>query len=680
MTMSEPIAIEFDNVGKMYRLYKNRLDSFLDITSLGRVAPWWKPKIENFWALRNVDFKLKAGSRLGILGRNGAGKTTLLKLITGNVMPTEGRIKVNGEVQALLEAGAGFHPEFTGYENVEASLIQNGLSHAQIKAAIEEIAEFTELGDFLSQPFKTYSAGMQARLVFTTATTIKPDILIVDEILGAGDAYFAGKSRSRMKGLVESGASVLLVSHSLDQILQFCEEAIWVERGRILMRGPSLEVVKAYTEFIHTLQDRQLKSTNRRRTLGFRDVVEVGHFTEAFVVAIFLTGEHAVRAGISEVELRCGNVAEETLRIGDPQDSDQTHSAHVVMSTSTWGEPEAEDGELFRSLSAASGGGAAAIGQMVFRTYTLESGKTYSFRIRYRMLSVGRLAATVWRNGQAIIINVPLSGETTEWQESEIPLPLDLIGDSKEATGAPIEDVPIDGTSIELADGRIATMDAVERDTEMDRGDKTGNADAMGRNMEVPPGGGQNAILVDGKADVTVSMGTGSKTMAVEGSEAANSGSSDSKMAVRRWPGEGTLLLDNVVLQDSDGSERAVYRVGSDITFCLHYRATKKGSFPVIFTVAIYTVDGTKVSQHVSSSEMVHMDAGERRSVRLEFPSVDLADGRYVISVALHRDLDPRIPNETVRYDLLAYSFQFDIVGNPPLRTSLFVLPAVWRF
>ena len=286
--MSEKMAVEFEGVGKMYRLYKSRMESFLDITSLGRVSPWWNPKIENFWALRNVSFKLNAGSRLGIIGRNGAGKTTLLKLMTGNIPPTEGHIQVQGEVQALLEAGAGFHPEFSGYENIEASLIQNGLNRSQIKAAVEDIAEFTELGDFLNQPFKTYSAGMQARLVFTTATTIRPEILIIDEILGAGDAYFAVKSRSRMKQLVDSGASILLVAHAMDQILQFCEEAIWLERGRIVLRGPSLEVVKAYEEFIHTLQDRQLKAANRQRKLGFRDAVEVGHFADNFVVAIDL--------------------------------------------------------------------------------------------------------------------------------------------------------------------------------------------------------------------------------------------------------------------------------------------------------------------------------------------------------------------------------------------------------
>ena len=119
--------------------------------------------------------------------------------------------------------------------------------------------------------------------------------------------------------------------------------------------------------------------------------------------------------------------------------------------------------------------------------------------------------------------------------------------------------------------------------------------------------------------------------------------------------------------------------MGSALRLCLHYRATKKGEFPVIFAVAIYRVDGIKVTQHVSSRETVHMEAGEHRSVELQFPSVDLADGRYTVSVSLHRDLNPQFPNETVRYDLLAYSYQFEVTGNPPLRTSLFVLPAHWK-
>src|SRR5262245_45756601 len=258
--MSKRTAIRLSGVGKMYKMFPSPLDSVLDALGIVRLMPWRRGRIREFWALRDVDFELKAGSRLGIIGRNGAGKSTLLKLIAGNVAPTEGEVRVDGTVQALLEMGAGFHPEFTGYENIRAALTYQGLTREQIEEAVGDIAAFTELGDFLAHPFKTYSAGMQARLAFATATVLRPEILIIDEIFGAGDAYFAGKSSERMNALVhDSGASVLLVSHAMDQITRYCDECIWIDRGRIVRRGPAMDVVSAYEGFIHVLEDRRLK-------------------------------------------------------------------------------------------------------------------------------------------------------------------------------------------------------------------------------------------------------------------------------------------------------------------------------------------------------------------------------------------------------------------------------------
>ena len=148
-----------------------------------RAAAIDRQRYREFWALRGIDFELAARSRLGIIGRNGAGKSTLLKLITQNIVPTEGPVEVQGEVQALIEAGGGFHPEFTGEENIRAALTLQGVPARTMPGCVEEIAEFTELGEFLGQPFRTYSAGMQARLAFATATAVEPDILIVDEML-----------------------------------------------------------------------------------------------------------------------------------------------------------------------------------------------------------------------------------------------------------------------------------------------------------------------------------------------------------------------------------------------------------------------------------------------------------------------------------------------------------------
>ena len=232
-TMSEH-AIKLDGVGKMYKIFSSRTANLKDALGLPSVR---KSRYSAFWAVRDIDLELAQGQRLGIIGRNGAGKSTILKLITQNVAPTEGTVTVEGQVQALLDTGGGLHPEFTGDENIEASLTFLGLGHGEIRAARDDIAEFTELGRFLEQPFKTYSTGMQARLAFGIATTIQPEILVVDEILGAGDAYFFSKSITRMQRLIESGASVLLVSHALDQIIRFCDEAIWLERGQIVMRG-----------------------------------------------------------------------------------------------------------------------------------------------------------------------------------------------------------------------------------------------------------------------------------------------------------------------------------------------------------------------------------------------------------------------------------------------------------
>lgn len=251
LIMHKPLAIHLDNVSKIYRLHGSHADQLIDILGLQRFGLKPKAPIKDFAALRNISLKVPRGHRIGIVGRNGAGKTTLLKLLCGNFSPTSGRVEVNGTVQALMSMGLGFHPEYTGRENVEASLQYNGLKTDEYEVAIEEIIEFCELGEFLDQPFKSYSLGMQARLMFAAATAIKPDILIVDEMLGAGDAYFVAKSRMRVEKLVDSGCTMLLVSHSMQQVMELCDEAIWLDQGQIRMHGESFLVVKAYEEYLH---------------------------------------------------------------------------------------------------------------------------------------------------------------------------------------------------------------------------------------------------------------------------------------------------------------------------------------------------------------------------------------------------------------------------------------------
>ena len=252
-----PLAISLQNVSKIYKLYGNRREQIADSLRLPRILLGRKkPPAQEFHALKGVTLDIPAGQRLGIVGRNGAGKTTLLKLITGNFAPTSGQVDVNGTVQALMQMGLGFHPDFSGYENIRSALNYNGLIGKDLEEALEEVIDFVELDDFLHQPMKTYSLGMQARVQFAAATAIRPDILIVDEILGAGDAYFSGKSAHRMEKLARSGCTLLLVSHSTSQVLQFCEKAIWMDKGGIRHQGNVLDVVRSYEEYIEKLSSK----------------------------------------------------------------------------------------------------------------------------------------------------------------------------------------------------------------------------------------------------------------------------------------------------------------------------------------------------------------------------------------------------------------------------------------
>jgi len=241
-------AIVFRQVTKRYRLGGGPKEQLLEAIGLRRRAG---NSLREFVALDDVSFELGRGQRLGLIGRNGAGKTTLLKLISGNYRPSSGEIQVNGSVQALMTMGQGFHPDYSGRDNIRASLHYNGLSSREVREAFDDVVDFCELGPFLDEPFKTYSSGMQSRLMFATATAIKPDVLIIDEVLGAGDAYFLAKSKQRVERIVSGGCTLLLVSHAMSQVLELCENAIWLEGGRIRETGSAFAVVKSYEEAMY---------------------------------------------------------------------------------------------------------------------------------------------------------------------------------------------------------------------------------------------------------------------------------------------------------------------------------------------------------------------------------------------------------------------------------------------
>lgn len=235
--------IEVSDVTMQFRLNN---DKILSLKEFVTTALRGKLQYNKFTALEHISFELKRGQTLGLIGRNGAGKSTLLKIISGILKPTEGCVSCYGNVVPMLELGSGFDFDLTGRENVFLNGAILGYSEEFLKGKYDEIVEFSELGQFIEVPIRNYSSGMLARLAFSIATVVNPDILIVDEILSVGDVAFQEKSKKRMLHLMSGGTTVLFVSHSIEQIREMCDRAVWLDQGLIKMMGKAEDVCQAY--------------------------------------------------------------------------------------------------------------------------------------------------------------------------------------------------------------------------------------------------------------------------------------------------------------------------------------------------------------------------------------------------------------------------------------------------
>lgn len=330
--MNAPV-LSVAGLGKSYPTYAS---------AMHRIGRWFGLPIrpsEEYWATRNVSFDIRPGEAVGLIGQNGAGKSTTLKLITGTVQPTEGTIAVNGRVSAILELGLGFNPDFTGRENVRHSGGLLGFSSAEITRLMPEIEDFAELGDFFDQPLRVYSSGMMARLAFSLATAVCPDVLIVDEVLSVGDSYFQHKSFDRIRQFKEEGAAIIIVSHAMGDVRELCERVILLDKGAVLKDGAPDEVIDYYNALIAEKENANLSIEQKRRkdgwlhtefgdkraTMDAIDLFEAGG--EKPVKLVFTGAQLEVRARIKvEVPLP-------ELVIGH-RITDRT--GHVVWGSNTW--------------------------------------------------------------------------------------------------------------------------------------------------------------------------------------------------------------------------------------------------------------------------------------------------------------------------------------------------------
>jgi len=248
---SDSAIIEISSLTKSYYIYdspRDRLKQFILPAARRGLGLPAKNYYSEFQALDGVSFNIGRGETVGIIGRNGSGKSTLLQMVCGTLNPTSGHVVTRGRIAALLELGSGFNPEFTGRENVYLNAAILGLSPSEIDQRYDEIARFADIGKFIEQPIKTYSSGMVVRLAFSTAIHVDPDILIVDEALSVGDVAFQQKCLNRIRQMQRTGVSILLVTHSANALIEYCDRGVYLRKGRLVMDGPCRDVVRAYAD------------------------------------------------------------------------------------------------------------------------------------------------------------------------------------------------------------------------------------------------------------------------------------------------------------------------------------------------------------------------------------------------------------------------------------------------
>ena len=245
MNPASPLLIEAHGLGKSYRLYQRHLDRLKEVLWLGR-----RRFSQEFWALRDVSLQVYRGDAWGIVGENGAGKSTLLKLLCGVTLASEGQVRRAGRISALLELGIGFHPEYTGRENLALSGALMGLSQEELAERLPLILEFADIGDFIDRPLKTYSSGMTVRLAFALATCVDPDVLVTDEILAVGDEAFQKKCIRWVEDFLSGGGTLLFCAHNTYLVQKLCGKAVWLYHGQVRSQGAASRVVQEYADFI----------------------------------------------------------------------------------------------------------------------------------------------------------------------------------------------------------------------------------------------------------------------------------------------------------------------------------------------------------------------------------------------------------------------------------------------
>jgi lipopolysaccharide transport system ATP-binding protein len=366
-----------------------------------------------FWALNDINLEIKEKQRVGIIGPNGSGKTTLLKIITGNLKPTSGYLQVNGNISAMLSLTSFLNPEETGLENIKFNLLMNGCKSSEIEKLTEEIIEFTELSHFIYSPVKTYSSGMHAKLAFGITTAIKPEILVIDEILSVGDSYFVGKAMKRMMNLCEQGKGLIFVSHSLSAVQMLCNRVIWLDNGCIRETGAVDYVLKKYEEDYRKKEDEATRIGNRIRKNKLINKINQDELDQANIFRIRLVSENDQKSFqdthfVRLVEYSVDNSEFEKVNFNIQDINDTNVNACLEVLTSEWGRLYNKQNSECRVLSSKSGKSKG--GHLLFKILN-STDKIYELKLYIEIQSI--------LNQEKIDVEF-INYETGKWEKATI--------------------------------------------------------------------------------------------------------------------------------------------------------------------------------------------------------------------------------------------------------------------
>jgi ABC-type polysaccharide/polyol phosphate transport system ATPase subunit len=589
------LAIRARRLSKSYTLYDAPKYRLLDMLGLsGRAAAGRR----EHRALSDISFEIARGEKVAIIGRNGAGKSTLLKLVTKVIVPTAGELDIRGETQALLSIGTGFHPEFTGRQNAAAYLTSLGFSGAELERMVGEAIAFAELDDFADQPIKTYSTGMGMRLMFAAATMIRPDLLVIDEVLGVGDAYFQQKSFQHIRDICSSKqTTLLLVTHDIYNAAQLCDRMMWIDRGRLLIDADPATVMRAYEDSIREQEERRLRAKalgpgTQGRGPVRRLLVDIQSARNLAPKSPLYIGRLSVLIG--GVQVASAPLGENAFEAAD--------GAVLVREGSNWGETEQWEGRLARPL----------------RNHGSPFHKvTAAFDLPLKAGDADRIGVRIegW-SAEPGDFHVRVHGEAFERNLGRLDLApgawndLTLAGDSAAAA----ETMPLPAIPQALIDDGDAELRALVREAEGDPGpaaepDGPAPADGDAAAEPEPPAEIAGIRMISPSLNVTGVYGT------------------------------GDVELLGLTLAGADGRERHIVPVGSAATFSLHYRLKRPDLKEKLHVVFVFRRDGiVDVARIFLNSILFDASTSPEGRLKAHFDRLPLGPAAYTVTVMVAKE------------------------------------------